>query len=237
MIVVYDKAGNWDVRFLVYFIDNTPPSLEILSPTENAYVRGIIKIDVSATDALSGISKVEFYIDGKLAQSDHEAPYEYILDTTKLSDGMHTIKVVAYDLAGNSRSASITIYVDNTPPEILSVEYKRNPMSGQEVEVYVRVTDEASGVKDVTLTYSSDNGVTWYNITMQKIGGDTYYAKIPGHAAGTKIMFKVIAVDKLGNSIISSEYYYTVSWLREMMYGGIGLIIAIAVVVIFIKRR
>ena len=237
MIVVYDKAGNWDVRFLVYFIDNTPPSLEILSPTENAYVRGIIKIDVSATDALSGISKVEFYIDGKLAQSDHESPYEYILDTTKLSDGMHTIKVIAYDLAGNSRSASITIYVDNTPPEILSVEYKRNPMSGQEVEVYVRVTDEVSGVKDVILTYSSDNGVTWYNITMQKIGGDTYYAKIPGHAAGTKIVFKVIAVDKLGNSIISSEYYYTVSWLREMMYGGIGLIIAIAVVVIFIKRR
>jgi len=218
--------------------EGVPPQLEILSPVENAYVRGIIKVEVLATDVHSGVSKVEFYIDGKLAYTDYETPYEYLLDTTKLSDGAHTIKVVAYDLVGNLRDSAITIYVDNTPPEILSVEYEENPMSGQEVEVRARVADEVSGVKAVILIYSSDNGATWHNITMQEISSDTYSARIPGHAAGTRIVFKIIAVDKLGNSVISSEYSYTVSWLREMMYGGIGIVIVAAIVgVVFFMRK
>ena len=238
LIKAVDKAGNEAVYKLVVTIDRTPPDAAITAPDANAYVKGTVEIEVSATDALSGVSKVEFYIDGELVQSDLESPYEYLLDTTKLSDGAHTIRVVAYDLAGNSRSVSITIYIDNTPPEILSVEYEENPMSGQEVEVRVQVTDETIGVRNVILTYSSDNGATWHNITMQNIGDNTYYARIPGHAAGTRIVFKIIAIDKLGNSIISSEYSYTVGWLREMMYGGIGIVIVAAIVgVVFFMRR
>ncbi|MCK5635776.1 MAG: hypothetical protein KAH91_00025 [Thermoplasmatales archaeon] len=58
----------------------------------------------------SGIEKVEFYIDGKLKDTDEEAPYEYSFRKVKLLKRfvrIHTIEVIAYDDEGKTDTASI----------------------------------------------------------------------------------------------------------------------------------
>ena len=67
---------------------------------------------------------VEFYIDGvKDTTIDITSPYSYknttnSLDTTKLSNASHTIKTTAYDVSGNTNSASVVVTISNTTPPI-----------------------------------------------------------------------------------------------------------------------
>jgi len=239
MFIAYDSAGNADVKLLVYYIDNTSPSLEVTNLVNWQILRGVIKIQASATDSLSGISNVEFYIDGELIQSDTKTPYECSLDTTKINDGSHIIKVVAYDLAGNTESQEITVIFDNNPPVISDIEYDTNPTSETDVDVHVRVTDSGSGVKKVILSYTNNNGGTWYNITMQKTDSDIYYTKIPRQTPGTKVIFKIITIDNAGNIAVSNEYTYTIRQSNLLLYASIGiitLIIAIAGIV-FVRKK
>jgi hypothetical protein len=71
-----------------------------------------IDVVASASDE-SGISKVEFYIDGKLAATVSCEPYVYRWNTRSVKNGWHTLTVKAYDKNGNTADASIKVYVSN----------------------------------------------------------------------------------------------------------------------------
>jgi len=93
--------------------DTTPPSAYITSPANNVAVSGIITVSVSVMDNV-GVSKVELYINGALFASDSSSPFSFTWDTTKLTDGSYSLKVLAYDSAGNvGQSASVTVTVSN----------------------------------------------------------------------------------------------------------------------------
>jgi hypothetical protein len=71
----------------------------------------------------------------------------------------------------------------------------------QEVKVSVNVTDSESGVKNVTLFYTMDDGVIWENETMnfnQTTG--LYEAIIRGQPAETCVKFKIVAYDHFENN-------------------------------------
>jgi len=212
---VYSKDGP---EYLIYepwltepgLVDTEPPILEITYPPEGEYIRGAITVSVDASDP-SGIEKVEFYIDGSPVFTDYDHPYECVWDTTGYPDGTHTIKVIAYDKVGNVAEREVTITVDNTEPTIgepaISPEA---PTEEDDVTVKVSVTDALSGVEEVILSYSTDGGTTWSNMTMT-LGPDGYYtATIPRQPAGTTVLYKIYALDKVGNQAVSPEYSYTV---------------------------
>ena len=71
----------------------------------------------------------------------------------------------------------------------------------QEVKVTVNVTDAHSGVKNVTLYYTTNNGVSWEELPMSynSITG-LYEATIPGQLAGTLVKYKIVAYDNAGNN-------------------------------------
>jgi hypothetical protein len=69
--------------------------------------------------ATKPITKVDFFIDGKLKWTEKYSPYQYngdgnTLDTTTLSNGSHTLKVRATRSDGNTTSTSATVSVSNT---------------------------------------------------------------------------------------------------------------------------
>lgn len=81
----------------------------------------------------------------------------------------------------------------------------RNPFGNlegqQEVRVSVNVVDTISGVKNVTLCYTTDNWTTSSNLHMiyNKSTG-LYETIIPGQPAGTFVKFKIVAYDNSGNN-------------------------------------
>ncbi len=95
--------------------DTTPPTTSITAPAAGSTLSGTTVVTASATDD-TGVSKVEFYLDGALAASDTTAPYEWPWATTTATNATHTISSKAHDAAGNtSTSANVSVTVSNTP--------------------------------------------------------------------------------------------------------------------------
>ena len=125
-----DNAGNVEpLKSTKIRIDKTAPSLEVSSPKKSylyvmgreilplegfdnfAIVIGGIDVSTSVHDSVSGIQKVEFYTDSALRYTDNSAPYTWNWNETAI--GPYTIKVKAYDMAGNMASAEVPVMVFN----------------------------------------------------------------------------------------------------------------------------
>ena len=89
------------------------PTLKLISPyltPDSGWVaRGTISFSVSPTSALA-ISKVEFYIDNALVNTDISYPYSYLWNTRTNTVGSHTLKAIAYDAQGSTTvSQAVTV--------------------------------------------------------------------------------------------------------------------------------
>lgn len=117
--VAYDATGNQTRSNIVSAtinnaeVDTTPPTVSLTSPLNNSTVSGTINISASASDT-SGISRVEFLVDGVVRDSDTTSPYSFFFDTKTLSKGSHTIAARAVDGIGLTRTATATVNVDNS---------------------------------------------------------------------------------------------------------------------------
>jgi parallel beta-helix repeat protein len=108
----------------MYMEDPNPPVVDIVTPQKGyLYISGNIimplflttmvirdiNVTADAVDIISGVQRVEFYLDGTLVQNDTSAPYTWMWDTWSLKK-RHTLSAVAYDLAGNSNSTEFKVW-------------------------------------------------------------------------------------------------------------------------------
>lgn len=112
---VYDKANNTATAKSEVFVDNTFPTVEIKQPQNDAYVKGTFNVLVYGNDTnflqmslYIGENPVETWIAG--------GEQTYIWDTSLLSDGSYTMKLIVSDIAGNFAEKQLALNVDNTPP-------------------------------------------------------------------------------------------------------------------------
>lgn len=102
------KSAGADAAYVVY-ADTTPPSVSVRSPSNGAVLkRGNITVSASASDA-SGIARVEFWVGATRIASDSSSPYSVNWNARRYALGNHTITARAFDTAGNSADASVTI--------------------------------------------------------------------------------------------------------------------------------
>ena len=116
----YRGESPWSDPFDVEIIDEIEPNVEITKPEKGLYINNKkilprflesvliicdIEIEVDAYDEQTYIEKVEFYINEELMETDIGWPYRYEWkrDRIRLFHSF-LIKVVAYDLAGNTAS-------------------------------------------------------------------------------------------------------------------------------------
>ncbi len=121
---------------------NTPPTVSFVSPAAGATASGAITYFANAADN-AGVARVDFFVDATPLGSKTAAPYSGTLDTTKLSNGTHIIKAVAYDAQGLSATSQVSISVKNsatapagtlTPPGTGSLDiWWKAPLAGQTV--------------------------------------------------------------------------------------------------------
>ncbi len=114
-LCVYDKAGHKTSDSIIVIVDNNPPEAKILEPANGSVVGGNITIRFVYEDQL--LSRALLIID-KTYVNDVTGKNSYFIDTTKLDDGEHEITLSVSDLTGKITNTSITIIVDNTPPNV-----------------------------------------------------------------------------------------------------------------------
>jgi len=116
---IADLSGNiFEVPSVSVYVNNipndtSPPIVVISSPTNGQTVAGTVNFTVLANDD-SGISLVEFFIDGESIATTEEAPYTYHWDTTLGHNDPHALSARAVDVAGNiSFAQPILVQVNN----------------------------------------------------------------------------------------------------------------------------
>jgi subtilisin family serine protease len=102
--------------------DTTAPQTSISSPANGATVSGTVTLAANATDA-SGVSSVEFYVDGAWKCTDTTASYTCSWDTTTAANGTHTLTTKAYDTwnnTGASNPVSVTVNNVAAPADLVA---------------------------------------------------------------------------------------------------------------------
>ena len=181
----YDSAGNTgeSQAVTVTIGDTQAPQITITNPHDGDIVSATVSIQVQVVDktpsaknkkvekAPSGVSRVEFYIDGSKVGEDKEAPYEYSWDTTKVLNGTHTITVAAIDNINNSGSASIAVNVNNLGGTTWQKTYGGN--NADQAKSIQQTTDGGyivagwtdsfgTGIDAYILKLKSDGSLDWY---------------------------------------------------------------------------
>jgi thermitase len=135
--------------------DTQLPAVSISSPTSGAVLTGAAGIQVSASDNV-GVTSVVLTANGALVGSLNAAPYTFSWDTAAVANGVYTLTATARDAAGNSKAASISVSVSNTPPDTQEPTVSMiSPGAGAVVTGTVSLQVSASdnvGVTSVALT-------------------------------------------------------------------------------------
>ncbi len=187
------------------------PSADTTKPTATASVTGtsgMITLSATASDDV-GVTDVEFLVDGVLQGSDSSNPYSLTLDSTKLSNGTHSLVALAFDAAGNGgNSAPVSFSVNNTsttPPTDTIAPTVAASVSG------------SSGMITLSATASDNVGVARVDFMIDGVlaGSDSsspYSVTVDSTklSNGTRYLM-AFAYDAAGNSANSTAVSFTVN--------------------------
>ncbi len=113
-------------------VDNTPPNVELTSPTPGSQLGKQVTLSAKATDALSGVASVRFqarsvasagaWIDvgGKttIPESLGSSIYTHTLDIESLQNGPYDFRAIAEDVAGNEATSQAVSDVTVENPSV-----------------------------------------------------------------------------------------------------------------------
>jgi hypothetical protein len=85
------------------------------TPSSGATISGTLQgsaCEVAGTE----IRRVQFHLDSTPLNKDNGSPWTCVLDTTRFTNGSHTLMAVAFDKRGNSTSTQISVNIQNGAP-------------------------------------------------------------------------------------------------------------------------
>jgi parallel beta-helix repeat protein len=200
-------AYEHSTRKVVIYEDNTSPIISVLSPENRTYAVNDIPLNFTVSELTSWI--------GYSLDSADNATIGGNVTLEDLPEGSHYMVVYANDTVGNM-GASDTVYftIDTTAPNITDVSQTPETVLPEDiVQVNANVTDNLSGIKQVTLNYTNGNG-TWITVEMSNVAGDVWNGNIPAFPYCTNVTYIIMAEDNAGNTITTEqmelEYQYHV---------------------------
>ncbi|MEU7763382.1 glycoside hydrolase family 48 protein [Micromonospora aurantiaca (nom. illeg.)] len=159
---------------------NQPPTVSLSVPSGPFEAPADVPLTATASDSDGTISKVEFYRNGLLVNTDTAAPYGY--DLLDLPAGSYTVQAKAYDNAGGSAVSekSFTVTAASGPKLVASpsavtvaeggsatVRYALSAAPTANVPVTLAVTGDSDiTVSPSTLTLTSSNWSTGVTATV-----------------------------------------------------------------------
>lgn len=142
-IIATNLAGNTQTSETMLNFDNTVPMISATAPANSSYLKASFTASATAFDA--NLTATSFFIDGNpLGNVPDKFNASMLIDTTKYSEGAHTVAVVATDKANNKTTKLIPLFFDNTAPAITNMYPANGTVVGNEVfNVGATVTDLA----------------------------------------------------------------------------------------------
>ncbi|MBO4204719.1 ThuA domain-containing protein [Micromonospora echinofusca] len=197
-----DKADNVEATKSVDVrIDATAPvtTASFAPPNDNGWQAGRTPVTLTATDAGSGVTGLEWSLDGG-----PWTPYTEPVDVS--GDGQHELLYRATDAAGNVETLkSAILKIDGTRPTVIVAGLADGQLYGdsQDVRVTFEAVDPTSGVQ---ATVGTLDGQAYATGTLQAM----YELTLGLHE------LTVTATDRAGNTTTSTVRFYVTTSLRDM---------------------
>ncbi|MFA6907493.1 MAG: hypothetical protein WC263_01565 [Candidatus Micrarchaeia archaeon] len=178
---VSDRAGNAASTQKAFLVDNQNPSLAVSSPASDGLYSNISVIAVVSDDVLS-LNAMNYtnvsvynYTSGDIVNSTSSAGNGSKVFSVGVVYGTYNITIIAYDLAGNSNTSTITnVTIDPGAPNITSSFltepdsfFSQYDSAAGIVRFNATITDPPSGTSHVVanLTYMSTDAILTLNMT------------------------------------------------------------------------
>lgn len=195
----------------VLLTDLTPPSLSISTPLEGALLSTPeFQVRWTSNDGGTGIDRFEVQLDGRIVAVPPASARSHTL--SDVSDGAHSVTVVARDLAGNAREARVGLVIDATPPALAVTSLlTRFWVSVDRVEVTWTAGDATSGIDRFEICLDGGPPVTLVSSArsrvFQGLGEGLHTVNITAFdAAGNRrLAVDVFAVDTVPPTIAVTE--------------------------------
>lgn len=129
--------------------DTIAPTVSFATPGNGSTIAGTTTVFINADDN-NQVDQVKFYVGSQLVGTKLTAPYSWNWDSNAVADGNQTLKAIAYDLAGNSSQASISVTVRNTNDTTAPTVSITSPASGAKAGAKLNVAISASDNLKVT---------------------------------------------------------------------------------------
>jgi len=140
--------------------DTTAPEVTIEGLANDASVNGTVAVSLDADE--NDLDKVEIYVDGTLVTTLTGSPFQYTWDSNTVQDGTHTIKVVAYDKAGNKTEQQVSVAVSNTLVSFSIAANQLETDEGYKERGFVFLSDE-NGKVIASIEYENGKSYTLKN--------------------------------------------------------------------------
>ena len=197
-----DNVNNVSsVSSLVLGVDRTRPTVAFDAAKD--YISGTVSLSGQAIDTLSGIASASLQIKpagGAYQQACSSVKkdgnnYSCLFDTSSLSDGVYTLRLMAEDRAGNQpvEPPTQTVILDNSGPVINLTRATRFPVW--------TVTDSLSGINPdgFTAEFSLDGGSVYQPFNVPAFSNPTYQASLPKSVpAGTTVLMRLLSFNQAG---------------------------------------
>ncbi len=203
-ITLTDPVGNKTVsQDYVYNadspMDTTLPTVSLTPPVTTS-VSGRTTLSATASDNVA-VAGVQFKLDGNnLEAEDTASPYAVYWDTTKSSNGSHSITAVARDTSGNQKTSSEIVFTVNN---------QTTDTEAPSVPTNLSASVVSTSQINLSWTNSTDNvGVTGYKIYRNgtQIGTSvTNSYQSTGLSPATSYSYTVLAYDVAGNNSAQSS--------------------------------
>lgn len=184
--------------------DTAVPTVSLTAPANGSTVKGLVAVNVSASDNV-GVSRVDLMVNGAKLASDTASPYGFSWDSTTVPDGNATLTAYAYDAAGNYAAGSVGVKVANTTDTTPPVAVIGKPLNGSKVSGNVAIAASASdnvGVTSLSLAIDGQPKATVsgsslsYNWNSRKAAAGTHSIHVEARDAAGNVGSTTIQVVK-----------------------------------------
>ncbi len=209
---VPDRAGNVAERTNSLRIDTTPPTIFSIAPPD-----GQISLDrtpfiqAQYFDSIAGvdIAGVRIFLDGEdvTAQATVQSFRVFFTPAQDLGDGVHTLRFVVPDLAGNVAEATSTFRIDGTPPSIFDFRPEEGTIvATRRPQIGASYADAVAGINRFSARLILDG----IDRTFQSVRTDTGITFTPTFDLAEGEHAVEIRVSDLANNLATAGFPFTI---------------------------
>jgi hypothetical protein len=184
-----DNAGNASTTTITVKIDTTAPSLSVNVPTPdglNGWFVTTPTLSIVKSDAISGINKTEYSLDGGI----------WIASAPALSDGTHSIQVRVTDNAGNISTATQVVKIDTVSPSLSITAPTPTGSNGWFVTAPILSVVDSDATSGIFKTeYSVDGGGWLSSMPALSDGMHTILLRVTDNAGNVSTATQVVKID------------------------------------------